>query len=249
MEIELAALITGGGIRSTAVERHIPCLRNSDRRGDLMTQVGGLIPIFDRSQLARGSRLIMDVRIGHTFTTAHLIKKHSIRDMESAKRAKYRCQYQAQGYAFAPIVFNSWGETGPDALRLLWAVADHAARYHLAMPEADCHVLPHSSLSSAQDAQVAEEQEETFKSLRGRLNNEYRQRMLVALYEGITERVHGRTYALSALQCYRDSMAAARAVWQPVFHPVSARASSASLASEAADSPVLSGAVSVSVSV
>ena len=220
---------------------------SSYQRGELRTQVGGLIPTYARPNLARGSRLIMDVRIGHTFTTQHTLKDN-IGLMETQKRSKYRDGYHTLGYAFAPIVFNSWGETGPDALRLLWAVADHAARYHLAMPAAYCRVLPQSCLSSAQDAQVADEQEDTFKSLRERLNHEYRQRMLVALYEGVTERVHGRTFALSALQCYRDSMAATRAVWQPVFHPVSVHAPSAS-ASEAALSPPVSQAVSVSVSV
>jgi hypothetical protein len=203
-----------------------------------MTQVGGLIPTYNRPNIARGSRLIMDVRIGHTFSFQHVLKRSTISDMETQKRNKYQPGYRTMGYAFAPIVFNSWGEAGPDTLRLLWAVADHAARYHLAMPAVDCRVLPQSCLSAAYDAHVDEALETAFKSLRGRLNLEYRQRMLVALYEGVTERVHGRTYALSVLKCYRDSMAATRAVWQPVFHSVSAHAPSASASEAALAAPV-----------
>ena len=50
------------------------------------------------------------------------------------------------------------------------------------------------------------------------LNVEYRQRVLTAVYEATTERLYGRTYALSSFKCYRETLAQGRAVWQPVFH-------------------------------
>ena len=67
-------------------------------------------------------------------------------------------------------------------------------------------------------------------ALRGRLNVEYRQRILTAVYEATTERLYGCTYALSSFKCYRETLAQGRAVWQPVFHvlPCDGPSSSAS---------------------
>ena len=48
--------------------------------------------------------------------------------MEKAKQAKYTDLYRVRAFVFAPLVTNSWGVLGPDVLRFLWAVADHAAR-------------------------------------------------------------------------------------------------------------------------
>ena len=62
--------------------------------------------------------------------------------------------------------------------------------------------------------------EKSFKTLRGKLNNEYRQQVLTAVYEGVAEQVWGRTHALSANKYHHDTMARGRAAWQPVFHNV-----------------------------
>ena len=48
--------------------------------------------------------------------------------MEQLKRRKFQDHYHAKGFAFAPIVCNTWGEFGPDFLRFLWELADFAAR-------------------------------------------------------------------------------------------------------------------------
>jgi hypothetical protein len=235
---ELASIATGGGVSATAVERKIPyCKSGSRKRGDVMTTVGGLIPLSSRPQFNNYTTIIMDVRLGHTFSTArHVIKKNTIKAMEQSKRKKFRTAYREKGYAFAPIVANTWGNLGPDLLRFLWAVADHAARYHLALPQHEIRALPQSCLTLSQDEMVTDKLADSFKALRGKLNNEYRQRMLTAVYEGVAERVWGRTHALSSYKYYHDTMALGRAAWQPVFHDIPVTGPSAA-ASEAASSP------------
>jgi hypothetical protein len=179
---ELASIATGGGVPATAVERKIPFLdATTRRRGDLMTTVGGLIPFVGRPAYNKHTRLIMDVRLGHTFTTAnHVCKPKCIATMETEKRTKYSTGYRDKGYAFAPMVANSWGVCGPDLIRFLWAIADHAARHHLSMPDADLRVLPQQlwGPQSASQTAAADSQISSFKALCGFLNVEYRQRVL-----------------------------------------------------------------------
>jgi hypothetical protein len=90
-----------------------------------MTTVGGLIPFVGRPAYNQLTRLIMDVRLGHTFTTAnHVCKPKCIPAMETEKRRKYSPGYRD---TFAPMVANSWGVCGPDLIQFLWAITDHAA--------------------------------------------------------------------------------------------------------------------------
>ena len=93
---ELASIATGGGVPATAVERKIPFLDESTRRrGDLMTTVGGLIPFVGRPAYNRHTRLIMDVRLGHTFTTTnHVCKSKCIPMMEIFKPLADTIQFQ-----------------------------------------------------------------------------------------------------------------------------------------------------------
>jgi hypothetical protein len=139
---ELASIATGCRVSATAVECKIPFLDAiTRRRGDLMTTVGGLIPFVGRPAYNKHTSLIMDVRLGHTFTTAnHICKPNCVPAMEIEKRRKYSTGYR--DYAFAPMVANSWVVCGPDLIRFLWAIADHAAGHHLSMPDADLRVLP-----------------------------------------------------------------------------------------------------------
>ena len=95
----------------------------------------------------------------------------------------------------------------------------------------DLRVLPQplwgpqtASQTAAADSQVS-----AFKALRGCLNVEYRQRVLTAVYEATTERLYGRTDALSSFKCYRETLAHGRAVWQPVFHVLPCDGSSAAV--------------------
>ena len=242
---ELAQIATSGGISTTAIEAQIPCINSSSRqRGDMMTRGGGRVPLKPSPHFNRYTRLIMDVQLGHVFATGnHVFKSSSIKDMETHKRGKYTDAYRAIGFAFAPLVANSWGVCGPDLLRFLWAVADHAAR--------NAHSLPLDSiLTVSQPGPSAHEppsetQLLAFKILRGRLNLDYRLRFLTAVYEAITERIFGRTYALVSHPEYQERQAAVRAVWQPAcFPPLSGAASPRS--THSSDSSVLSSSEGLS---
>lgn len=118
-----------------------------------MTTVGGLIPFVGRPAYNRHTRLIIDVRLGHTFkTTNYVCKSKCIPMMETEKRLKYSAGYHDKGYAMVP---NSWGVCSPDLIRFLWAVADRAARYHLSMPDADLRVLPPQHICPHSASQTA----------------------------------------------------------------------------------------------
>ena len=138
------------------------------------------------------------------------------------KRRKYTDLYQQRGFAFAPLVAraNSFGVCGPDLLLFLRAVADHAARYAYDLP-LDVY-LSLSQPSCDHDPVVDEKRKLSFKILRGRLYNEYRLRTLTAIYEAVTFRVFGRSFALNMCRFYREQLLASRATWQPMFHSLPA---------------------------
>ena len=75
--------------------------------------------------------------------------------MGYVNRNKYLSDYHDQGYAFAPLIYNSLGQLGP-------VTADQS---HL-------HV---------------------FKRLRGHIYVQSTYKLLAALFEGVTERMYGRT--------------------------------------------------------
>ena len=219
--LELASIATAAGVTCTARERDIPYTEQDDpnrpgqtlrRRGDIMTKGGGIVPTNRRAGFTRWTRVVLDVKLGHTFASrAHQFKANSIHAMESLKRSKYQAAYHNKGLAFAPAVCNSWGELGPELLRFLWAVADHAARQHdSASPQG---LDPSPVLDKASQDHTAS----ALKRLRGRLYHEYRTRMLCAVLEGVTERVYGRTFALIGDRRYLQWMDTARPLWQPIF--------------------------------
>ena len=126
--------------------------------------------------------------------------------------------YRVGGFAFAPLVVNTWGVFGPDLLRFLWAVADHddAARNAMTLPFDGLSQSLSQPPSSVSDS-LSEEQLLSFKILRGRLYVDYRLRLLSTVHEAFTERVFGRTHALASLPEYLDFQAAVRAVWLPTI--------------------------------
>ena len=212
---ELASIASGAGIQTSSQERYVPYRDDDSRkRADLITLVGGIVPPSTTKGFTRYTRLIMDVKIGHTYESRnHTPKPNMIKEMEQLKRRKFQDHYHAKGFAFAPIVCNTWGEFGPDFLRFLWALADFAARkYYGLLPLTDnvqpCHILEDASDNA------------DFRALRGRIYHDYRLRLLIQLYEGVTERVYGRTYALTANKYYLDWLRQSREVWEPSFHHI-----------------------------
>ena len=105
--------------------------------------------------------------------------------------------HHALGLAFAPLACNSFGQLGPDLLRYLWLIADrHAQRL--------CSGLVPSSVIPVSDAQCsASASYSPFKACRARLYRQSVHEVLIAIYEAVTERVLGRTYALQAYPEYR----------------------------------------------
>ena len=151
----------------------------------------------------------------HQFTkTNHACKRKCIQVMETEKLLKYLAGYRDKGYTFARMVANPW-TVCTDLIRSLWTVADHTAPYQVSIPDSRLRFLPQqlNGSHSASQTAAADSQISAFKALRGCLNVEYRQRVLTAVYEAITERLYGHTYALSSAKLWLDS-----AVWQPVFN-------------------------------
>ena len=132
----------------------------------------------------------MDYELRHVYSSTHAFKPNNLLSMESAKRSLYRVSYRDQGFAFAPLVSNSLGQVGPDFLRFLWGLAEHAARNSVHVPLDD---LPHL------DPAVADVARTDFKRLRGHLYIQATYKVLAMLFEGVTERVYGRTFALRGL--------------------------------------------------
>ena len=241
---ELAAIATAAGVLCTARERDIPFTEQDDpnqpgrslnRRGDIVTKCGGLVPTNQRAGFTRWTRLVLDVKLGHTFASQHHhFKPNTIAAMESLKRSKYQTAYRTKGIAFAPAVCNSWGELGADLLRFLWAVASHAASQHDSAAPLGLGPAPLPGRPGA-----SERQDEAFKRLRGRLYHEYRTRILCSVFEGVTERVFGRTFALIGDPRYLQWLEVAKPLWQPVFLPplVVTAAAAASAASAVMPSP------------
>jgi hypothetical protein len=227
---ELAAIATQAGISTTADEKKIPFSYDEAddsapvhrRRGDVLTAGGLLRTNASHRWPTRFTRVILDVVLTHTFATAtptaaRRCKLTTIALSETSKRSKYNDAYRVKGYAFAPAACNTWGQCGPDLLRFLWALADYAARNALGCPDpASLPLLP----AVPGDAQAEERRQSAFKALRGRLFNDYRQRLLCVILEGATERVFGRTQALAAHPCYLQWQDAVRGLWQPVLRNV-----------------------------
>ena len=190
------------------------------RRGDIYTTTGGLLR-NNPSQpwITNNTKVILDVKLGHTYSSAtathpRKLKEHVLADMESLKRSKYQSPYRDKEYAFAGAVCNTWGECGPELLRFLWVVAEFSARNQTGT--SSLSIVPSLALPAASSV-VQDHQENAFKKLRGSLFHQFRQRILCTILEGVTERMFGRTFALSANKHYRRWQRTAKELWQPVL--------------------------------
>ena len=213
---ELSKIANECGIPTTCKESQLPYRdegrqEQSRKRADMMTFGGGCVRPNQRLNFTKSTRLIMDVTIGHVFDTQHNFKRNNIHSMETRKRNKYAEHYQQQRLAFAPIVANTLGQCGPDCLQFLWILADHAVKTQQ-HPETD--YLGDESPTSAQSTSSISED---YRHQRGRKFHENRLRLLTHIYEGVTERIYGTTFALSNSAQYRQWLRQTRHNWQPMI--------------------------------
>jgi hypothetical protein len=150
----------------------------------------------------------MDFELGHTYNRTHTIKEANLKNMEQVKLTKYKDQYNRLGFAFAPLVTNSFGQFGADLLRFLWLLANFAARNQIPVQIVD---RPNTQSTFDED----ETQKSAFKILRSKIFTEFKQKIQTEVYEGIAERVFGRTHSLQANPQYRQFFATHRSMWTP----------------------------------
>ena len=163
--------------------------------------------------------------------------------MESAKRSPFRALIETRALLLPPsLAFsNSLGQVGPDFLRFIWGLAEQAARNSVHVPLDDLPYL---------DPAVADVARTDFKRLRGHLYIQATYKVLAMLFEGVTERVYGRTFALRGLA--RDppnftlAMASTRSGPRPSSAVLSADAQPSNYASTAQGSLCLAQSPSYS---
>ena len=201
----LADLATQYGIPTSV--KNVPFAdSNSQRRADLVTCRGGLVRPNPSLNFDRGTLLVMDFELGHTYDSSHSFKLNNLTTMENLKRSKYRSDYHNQGLAFAPLVCNSLGQLGPDLQNFLWALADHAAQNQTSADLQDKPCLDHHSQTAGQT---------TFSKLRSFLYLQALNKTQAAIFEGVTERIYGRTFALRSLPAYLRTVAECSQLWFP----------------------------------
>jgi hypothetical protein len=189
----LADLATQHGIPSST--KNVPFADpHSQRQADLVTCRGGLVRLSPQLNFTSRTDLAMDFELGHTYTSLHRFKPNSLALMEQQKRNKYLSAYHDQGLAFAPLVANSLGQLGPDLLRFLWCLADHAARNQVPVELHELPLLHHEPLPPAHSP---------FQTLRSRIYVQSTYKILAAVFEGVTERLYDRTFALRSLPAYK----------------------------------------------
>ena len=72
--------------------------------------------------------MVGDIKLVHVYASqGHAYKPDNIRIAYKAKNAKYK-MYSTAGIAFAGCVMNTFGQLGPDVLRIGWKCASKAAR-------------------------------------------------------------------------------------------------------------------------
>ena len=207
----LAGCMSWAGFPTYANEKKVPTLpvppgENPTRKlGDLCTSTGGLIDQHTDLGFYRHTQLVADIKMVHVYTTqGHTYKPSNIKTAEQEKRAKYR-MYSTAGLAFAPAVINTFGQLGPDLLRIGWKCATKAAHRD----------LPNIALASLQDQGT---EMEAFKARRGKHYHECRQRLLEVVYEGVAEQLYGISHTLCSNVQYQQWMNHSRPEWMPIFN-------------------------------
>jgi hypothetical protein len=96
-------------------------------------------------------------------------------------------------------------------LQFLWILADHAVKTQQ-HPEPD-YLWDEYPTSGPSATSISED----YRRQRGRKFHENRLRMLTHIYEAVTERIFGTTFALSNSQQYRQWLRQTRHNWQPMI--------------------------------
>ena len=151
--------------------------------------------------------MVADIKMVHVISTHdHTYKLTNIKAAEQKKRAEYK-MYVTAGFGFAPEVVNTFGQLGPDLLRIGWKFAAKAAQRD----------LPNIALASLQDSDQGEETA-AFKARRGKHYHDFRQRLLEVVYEGGTGLLFGVSHALRSNRDYQNWMDYSRPAWTPIFN-------------------------------
>ena len=209
LALEITSIANGSGVPSTCDESKLPFRdEESRKRADLMTLVGCGIQPNVMLNFGQNTRLIMDISLVHVYDCNHRFKSSNLRDTEQRKRCKYADFYQRQGFAFAPMICNTLGECGPDMLHFLWNLADRSARHHFGY-----NPIEHGQDKMSQSA----DHDRDFRRLRGKLFNDFRLRVQTAIFEAVTMRVYGRSFALTCAASYRTWIRTLQTEWQPLF--------------------------------
>ena len=209
----LSNLAARAGLASSALQSDVPVAEEDTyRRGDIVTSVAGLSS-SSTYRFSSQTQLITDVTITHPYTRMHEFKPNSLRDAEALKNRLYFSSYQTRGMAFAPLACNSFGQQAPEMLRYQWIVADRAAQRVVSLPD--------FSLPAAADLPGVVDEHASLLHLyqrrRQRFFRQSVQEVLVAIFEGVCERVFGRTFALQSYPEYLDFFRRCAVPWVPDF--------------------------------
>ena len=145
----------------------------------------------------------------HNFSGDHVFKADSLTTAETLKNNLCQFDYNQLSMTFAPLVCNSFGPEGPDLLRFQCTVADITARRIVSVPTLS---LPASALVPSFADQAAP-QIQTFKRPRQNFFRQSAQEILVAILEGVCERVFCRTYAMQSYPEYLQFFALLSVPW------------------------------------
>ena len=93
-------------------------------------------------------------------------------------------------------------------LHFLWNLADRSSRHHFGF-----NPIEHGQDLMSQSA----DHDRDFRRLRGKLFNDYRLRLQTAIFEAVTMRVYGRSFALTGSVNYRTWIRTLQTEWHPLF--------------------------------
>jgi hypothetical protein len=141
----IAMMATSHGMSTSASLRLVP-LADPDTMGrsDLVVSSSGLLSAHPNHPTS--TKLILDFVLGHTYTRKHVLKRGTLATMEDSKCRHYSPKYHDQGYAFAPLAANTFGQLGHEFLRFLWTLVDHAARHYIPVLLTESPLLPGTRL-------------------------------------------------------------------------------------------------------